>query len=47
MKNIRFFNKYIKKKIVLKLKKNKIVLDIGCGTGRHLLYCVENGFSMD
>ena len=42
---IRFFNKYIYRKVNFKIsKKNKVVLDIGCGSGRHLLYCLENGY---
>ncbi len=42
---IRFFNKYISRRVNFKnSKKNKVVLDHGCGSGRHLLYCLENGY---
>jgi|ETNmetMinimDraft_33_1059910.scaffolds.fasta_scaffold30690_1 ubiquinone/menaquinone biosynthesis C-methylase UbiE len=42
---IRFVNKYIERKTTLTTKnKNKYFLDIGCGSGRHIKYIVENGY---
>ena len=42
---IRFLNKYIKRRTNLTIKnKNKFFLDIGCGSGRHLKFIVENGY---
>ena len=42
---IRFFNKFVRRKTKNTIiKNNKIVVDIGCGSGRHLLYCLDNGY---
>lgn len=42
---IRFLNKYIERRTNLNIKnKNKVFLDIGCGSGRHLKFIVENGY---
>ena len=42
---IRFLNKYIKRRTNLNIKnKNKVFLDIGCGSGRHLKFIIENGY---
>ena len=44
---IRFVNKFINKRKKITLKKNKKkCLDLGSGSGRHLIYLYENGFNV-